>query len=62
MDFQIGLSAGLIGKLYYKMNKLYNTQEYLMISIKYLIPIIKDDPLFYKEYYSLLYENEVIIY
>jgi len=59
MNFQIGLSAGLIGKIYYKMGELYNTQEYIIISIKNIYPILKEDPIFYKEYYSLLYEYEV---
>ncbi|ORY72868.1 hypothetical protein LY90DRAFT_503549 [Neocallimastix californiae] len=61
MNFQIGLSAGLIGKIYYKMGELYNTQEYIIISIKNIYPILKEDPIFYKEYYSLLYEYEKIL-
>lgn len=59
MKFQIGLSSGLIGKIYYKRNDLYNTQEYMMTSISNITEVVLEDPIFYKEYFSVLYEYEV---
>jgi len=61
MKFQIGLSSGLVGKIYYKMNNLYNTQDYMMIAVTNITTTLLEDPVFYKEYFPILYEYEVIL-
>jgi len=61
MKFQIGLSSGLIGKIYHKKNDVYNTQEYMMTSISNITEVVLEDPIFYKEYFSVLYEYEKIL-
>ncbi|ORX47891.1 hypothetical protein BCR36DRAFT_398347 [Piromyces finnis] len=61
MDFQKGLSAGLIGKIYYKMNNFYNTQDYMMTAVSVMTSTLLEDPIFYKEYFPILYEYEYIL-
>ena len=59
MKFQIGLSAGLIGKIYFKRNSKSNIQEYMMTAVSNITETILEDTVFYKEYFPMLYEYEV---